>query len=225
MVNDKLFQKRRELKEKEAKRRRKRRSDHKMILILCEGQKTEPTYFKAFRNSLRPPDKSIVIPKSYGGVDPSNLVNKAEEEFSKALKDDPPGYDRVFIVFDRDMHTTYDKAKQRVDNLNKNHENTFEAIVSIPCFEFWLLLHFENTDRPYQTMIGSKSACECVISDLKNYLPAYEKGKSDTFKITCRYIDEAMKRAELQEKRHITSDMDNYSTTKVHHLIEYIVNL
>lgn len=57
-------------------------------------------------------------------------------------------------MFDRDEHHTDHAALQRVAALNGRLEHDervkvpFEAVVSVPCFELWLLLHFEDMFAP-----------------------------------------------------------------------------
>jgi hypothetical protein len=80
-----------------------------------------------------------------------------------ALRGD--AYDKVFCVFDRDKHTTFDAALHRTKDLNAEGK-PFEAITSTPCFEFWLILHFGYTDQPFHTT-GKKSVGDQVVSALK----------------------------------------------------------
>ena len=225
MGTDELFHKRRIRREREFDRLRKIRSSNEVVLIICEGEKTEPNYFKGLRAILRLNKENVVIHDRRSGSDPQSLVNSAEEEYLKDLKRDPEkqGYDQVFVVFDKDTHGTYNDALQKMAGLSKKHKGKFKAIVSVPCFEFWLLLHFEYTSRPYVAS-GKNSPCDNVIRDLRAYIPGYAKGSADVFGTTYPRVDEAIKHAERLEKGQEKAGTDNPST-KVHRLVEYLRNL
>ncbi|AVH65065.1 abortive phage infection protein RloB [Nostoc sp. 'Peltigera membranacea cyanobiont' N6] len=99
------------------------------FLIVCEGAKIEPNYFRSFR-----------VPKNVAEIDvqglgenPSKLVQSAKE-----LKKQGE-YDRVWCVFDRDSWTTED-----FNNAIKNAKDQgFEVAYSNESFELWYILHFE----------------------------------------------------------------------------------
>jgi hypothetical protein len=106
------------------------------FLIVCEGEKTEPNYFRSFR-----------VPKNVAEIDvqglgenPSNLVKRAKE-----LKEQED-YDQVWCVFDRDAWTV-----ENFNNAIKNaEEQRFGVAYSNEAFELWYVLHFEflNTGIP-----------------------------------------------------------------------------
>lgn len=225
MGTDNLFHKNRFRRENKIKRKAALRSRYKLILIVSEGKETEPNYFTALRNDLRLNKESVVISRDSKGNDPLSLVNTAEAKNAEECKNNPEkrGYDRVFIVFDRDTHTTYNAALKKMEALNKKYSNVFEGITSVPCFEFWLLIHFEDTTRPY-IAIGDKSAGDRVTHDLKKYIPDYYEGHKKIFEITQPHLDTAIRRAELLEKRNEETNTDNPST-KVHKLVGYMREL
>lgn len=194
-------------------RRRQTKQPYDVVLIVCEGAKTEPEYFRALINNLRLSTANIRICGKECGSAPKSVVDYAIEESNKTID-----YDRVYCVFDKDKHETYDEA---VRKLQKN-ENMF-VITSVPCFEFWLLLHFSDAEKPYGSS-GSKSPCEELISDLKKYISAYEKGGQDVFSKTCHEIEKAIERAERLEQRQRNAGTENPST-KVHELVKYLIDL
>jgi RloB-like protein len=106
------------------------------FLIVCEGEKTEPNYFRSFRV----PKNVAEIDVKGVGENPSKLVNSA-----KGLKEQED-YDQVWCVFDRDSWTPED-----FNNAIKNAENQgFKVAYSNEAFELWYVLHFEflNTGIP-----------------------------------------------------------------------------
>ena len=110
------------------------------MIIVCEGEKIEPIYFKHFksRNKLI----SIKIVKSAAGKDYDALIRKAVEE-----KANIESSCTVWCVSDVDVdHNTPDNQFVRNTQLKKYYEdakrNGFEIALSNPCFEVWFLLHF-----------------------------------------------------------------------------------
>jgi hypothetical protein len=222
MGTDNLFHKKRQRRERELRRIQEIRAVHDLVLIICEGSKTEPNYFKALRAYLHLNKEMIVIPDRLKGNDPLSLVKTAEAEFLKEQKKDPEkqGYDHVFVVFDKDSHASYNDALQKMTSMSKKTNGKFEAIISIPCFEVWLLLHFEEATRPYAAS-GNNSICDNVIHDLKRYIHDYEKGSRGVFEATYPTVDKAIAFAQSLEIRHKRDGTDN-PLTKVHRLITYL---
>ena len=59
------------------KRRPPRRAPQERVLVVCEGEYTEPRYFAALRDHLR---LNTLVVKPTKGVDPRTLVNMASKE-------------------------------------------------------------------------------------------------------------------------------------------------
>ena len=99
------------------------------FLIVCEGEKTEPNYFRSFRV----PKNVAEIDVKGVGENPSKLVNSAKD-----LKEQEE-YDQVWCVFDRDSWPPQD-----FNNAIKSAENQgFKVAYSNEAFELWYVLHFE----------------------------------------------------------------------------------
>ena len=68
------------------------------------------------------------------------------------------------------------KLEAELGAMNRKRASTqVEMILKDPCFELWLLLHFEFTDRPYTSVRGGRSACADVIERLQRHIPEYRK--------------------------------------------------
>ncbi|MCW3055308.1 MAG: abortive phage infection protein [Chthonomonadales bacterium] len=101
------------------------------ILIVCEGTKTEPNYFRSFR----------VTNDIYGeGIETMRVVEEAMR-----LNDKEGPFTQIWCVFDRD-----DFPAQNFDNaihMVQSRESTgFRIAYSNESFELWYLLHFEYLD-------------------------------------------------------------------------------
>ena len=75
-----------------------------------------------------------------------------------------------------------------------------ETILSDPCFEYWLLLHFELTDRPFDGAGTGRSACEEVTARLRSHLPEYRKNDLRIFKQCRERLDAAVRNARRVEE-------------------------
>jgi hypothetical protein len=135
------------------------------ILVVCEGKKTEPRYFKAFQHHARNQLVHVEI-KGEAGV-PKTVVEAAIElrdaadRDARAQRDDNLRFDEVWCVFDVDEHPQLDEACARAGVA------AIQLAISSPCFELWALLHFQDQT----TQIHRHEA----QSALKKYLPGYDK--------------------------------------------------
>ncbi len=214
MGTDNLFHMKKARKAESHRREKARRAPYERILVVCEGKKTEPNYFKDLRKAFGLNPMNVVIADKKHGLDPMSLVEYALDEYKKE-----PDYNHVYCVFDRDKHLTYDAALDKIRAFRMRRGAILHPITSIPCFEIWLLLHFTYTTRSFCAACGD-SNCALLISDLKQYIPAYEKGAENIF-IGDERLDIAINNAKRLEEFHLTSGTDNPST-KIPLLMEHL---
>lgn len=148
------------------------REKAKSFLIICEGENTEPCYFKSF-----PLGNAQV--ESYGlGRSKTALVDYVLE-ILRADEDSPEK--EVWVVFDMDktpglLHQQKEDFNRAVQLAQKHRIN---VAYSNDCFELWFVLHYQYLD-----MALSRSQYYQKLSVLWNC--NYEKeGKSATF---CRQV-------------------------------------
>ncbi len=104
------------------------------FLIVCEGEKTEPNYFRAFPKKV---GKVIYdIEFEGGGISTLKVVEKAIELRDKSTQN----YDSVWAVFDRDSF----KSQSFNNAIKKAEANNIKCAWSNEAFELWYLLHFHN---------------------------------------------------------------------------------
>lgn len=188
----------------------------KSILIVCEGSKTEPTYFKELRRSLRLSSTEVEVYGKESDSAPIRVVEhgisyKVEREQQvKRGRENKPAIDKVWCVID--VENPNDNKSLGLAIEKANSVSYLELIVSNPCFEFWYLLHFCETSRPFI------SAGE-VVDELKQYMPEYEKHRS-IYNRLLEKMDLAIARAEglLNNHPDFNSSIPNPSTM-VHKLI------
>jgi hypothetical protein len=179
-------------------RKQGRRASYDRILIVSEGSKTEPNYFEEIRSTLRLHTANVVVRPSELGTAPIQVVQYAEQLFHEGDRHrriQPRSFDQVYALFDRDEHESYFNALSAAESRdmklkNDNKQNiTFKAIPSVPCFELWLLLHFEDI----QHQIDRNDA----LKRLQQHIPNYGKGFKGTFALTRQHFDVAYNRAEF----------------------------
>jgi hypothetical protein len=139
------------------RRREAIRAPFKRILIVTEGSETERSYFEPFRDKLNMP---TVVVKIDGKCDsaPISVVNYALALIRRE------NFDYIYCVFDRDNHETYEAAKSKI--LKESKKIHIKSITTIPCVEFWFILHFYYTRAPIEASNG-KSCGDNTVSALK----------------------------------------------------------
>jgi RloB-like protein len=192
------------------RRRRPFREVKRWILIVCEGEVTEPHYF----NDLRHRTRSLVKLSIEPGGTPKTLVEKAvelkttAEKSAKRGKDRNLKYDEVWCVFDVDEHPFLAEAEQQAG------DNGIMVAISNPCFELWALLHFQD-QRAHLDRHEAQRLC-------KQYMPRYEKRLPiETLMATYR---DAVRRSEELQQWHRSCGTDGHNpSTDVHRLTEEIM--
>lgn len=106
--------------------------DARLFVIATEGELTEPQYFRLFRSTRIQVELLNTID---GGSSPEKILARLSEFKKKyQLNDD----DRLFLVLDVDRWPTQALASVAQSCVSQN----FVLVVSNPCFEVWLALHF-----------------------------------------------------------------------------------
>jgi len=158
----------------------------KTIAVIGEGI-TEREYFKSLKNYEKlsfkfKPD----IPKH---PDIKSIISKAE-----SLSE---SFDLVFCIIDLDRLLLNSTEL----SIYRNYKSKNKGIIFIennPCFEIWLLLHFELSGREYES-------CTNLISFLKKYIADYNKSYSyfsgkDIYRLLNPKLEYALKNAVRLEK-------------------------
>ncbi len=155
-----------------------------LILIVCEGQNTEPQYFRGLSNDCRNPRVRIEVAREHGV--PKTLVEAAKQHKQRSRaeasreNDSNLLYDSIWCVFDVDEHPHIPDAEQMA------RDNGIELAISNPCFELWLLLHFRDQPGMHHR--------DVIRQLLKKHDPAYDK--SVDFRIYSAHHRDATSRAE-----------------------------
>ena len=220
MGSDDIFKKAKAKKADEHKRRKATRVHNERVLIVCEGEKTEPYYFQGLRKSLGLHPANVVIADKKSGLVPKSLVQYALEELKK-----DSDFDHVFCVFDKDKHPSYEAALAMIRDKRLKGSTQLHAITSIPCFEVWVLLHFNYSTAPFEAA-AQDSNCALVVRELRmdGRIPGYDKGSREIFDELSGRLDDAIANAHKLERHHDGIGTDNPST-QVHKLVEHLQDM
>ena len=185
--------------------------------IIYEGYKTESRYFNGLKMKREQvPMKSIVQicpldrKQEYSGFsNPIHYKKPAREivsgdylncKFDKKI-------DSVWIVIDRDES---DKTREQIselidlDNENKN----INLVISNPKFEFWLLLHFEESNSYKKSEIMDLD----LNKELKNILPNGYNSSKLKIGSFIDGIELAVKNSKKYEDKNLNKLLDNVGT-------------
>jgi len=163
---------------KSGKRKIGKRKVREYILIVCEGTKTEPNYFKSIKSTF--PNNTVetydINIKGTGSstlkiVDIAiSLRNQSSAEYNK-------DFDEVWVVFDKDDFPESDFN----NSIHKANSNGIKLAWSNEAFELWYILHFQyrNTgmsrdeykkvlESEIRKSIGEKTGIKSEFKYLKN---------------------------------------------------------
>jgi hypothetical protein len=204
---------------KNVRREESKRDPYDRVLIVCEGKETEPNYFKGLRSYHKLNSADVKIDGKCGSSPDS--VFKHATRLWKRERDKGNPYDRVYCVFDKDTHTTYDKTLEKISS--HTPKGIFFSAQSVPCFEYWLILHFKFTAKPY-SFDSRRRVGDVVKKDLKDIFPDYEESSQTIFQELKDKLETAKQHAVKSLRAAKDRGSDNPST-HVHELVDYLQNL
>lgn len=184
MGSDNIFRKRREERQKRKENVEKQRTSN--WLIVCEGEQTEPNYFKRAVEEI---NKSIdanyrlkvkIIGKGMNTVSLVKSVEDVQNEI-KNYKSVIVPYSKIFVVFDKDSfdNKLFDETVEMCER------NGYIPLWSNQAIEFWFLLHFNLIETrmnrtEYETKIN-----EYFKKNGLNY--KYKKNDIKIYDKLCKY--------------------------------------
>lgn len=191
------------MRDNQPKHRQQRRAEQKLarrkasrkglpaILIVCEGRETEPNYIEGLCEHLGVNMAAVTIVPGDNATRPPDLVKRAQKLFTE-----DGGFDRVYVVCDGDAGGLAEaRALARKPLRNRDREQCMvDVIANDPCFEFWLLLHFEYS--------ASAMTTEGTLGRLRRHLPRYAKEDANVFDAAAAGLEAACGRAMRLQAEH-----------------------
>jgi hypothetical protein len=194
-----------------------RRSPRATILIMCEDGKSAPAYFNSLRQKLNLTTVEVQVVGC--GCDPNGVVERAKlirserkrvAEHSVSTSE----YDEVWCVFDRETPGDRPEFDSAIQHAN---EARLRLAPSNPCFEYWILLHFEQTTAPFHN-------CFELLKRLKkHHIPNYSKGMN-CFGHIEEHTKTAIKNAETAVKINASEAYPN-PCTHIHLLVKSMLKV
>jgi hypothetical protein len=171
------------------------------VLIVCEGEKTEPLYFSHWRRDRWQKAGITIVGGNICGTNPKSIV-----EYARAHGKDN---DSIWCVFDRDEHKKVPAA------FDQAIANGFNVAFSNPCFELWFLIHFQD-----QTAYIERGA---VCRRVKGHIRGYTKSL-DVYEQLMHTQGRAISRAVAMRKRNRDNDKKETEnpSTGVDRLVVYL---
>lgn len=178
------------------------------VLIVCEGEKTEPDYFNEIRKRFRL-QRSLITVISAG--EPASIVKVADRMERDAEREGNP-IDSVWLVFD-------DDGRPQIADILKQQSSRKKRSVAFsnPCFEIWCLLHFEERPGPF-------SDSQAVKKHLTSHIPEYEEG-TPVYRHLLPNQEHAMVRAQRQRQFHkeVGNPETSNPSTSVDRLVRFLI--
>jgi hypothetical protein len=162
--------------------------DASLIVIASEDTHAVKQYFDRFE--LRRV-QFVVLPTQKGRSSPEALIERLDlyqEEFE--IGDG----DQLWIVLDTDHWIRGGHRNNLIEVLNRCRQRNFRFAISNPCFELWLLLHFQ--DWP----VGNDLSCSEIIRQLRAVAGGYRKNAVYSLSITPASVEAAVERARSRDK-------------------------
>ena len=206
-------------KNHDLKRQPPKKESYDLVLIVCEGEKTEPYYFKDLMNVEKLSSVNISV-ISGEGSDPVSVVNTAIKEQKKQEKYLP--FNTVYCVIDRDKHPNFNQA------IDKANANGIKIIASYPSFEYWYICHF-NCYRSPIISTGNKSAGENCVSLLNEYWKEffkkdYTKNQANLYALLLGKLETAVRHAKIGLQQ-AQDEGELNPSTQVYELVDYLRNI
>lgn len=178
------------------------------ILIVCEGTKTEPNYFKGFKVRTM----NVVI-------EPAGAVHTSVVDRALALMEEDGDYEEVWCVFDRDKNRANPSDVALFNSaIEKAKTNGVRVAYSNDAFELWYLLHFNYCD----TQILRSD----YIVKLREIMGAYKKNDQSMYDKLEDKIGVAIRNAKKLYRLSDKNDPANADpSTTVFMLVERLLKL
>ena len=187
-----------------------------IMIVVTEGEKTEPGYLEMFKKVHVEPHikKSVFCLRIISGVGvPTTVVDRAIQELEK-LQRLPSEGSSVWAMFDRDEHPNFEQAKDKARNKG------VRLAVSNPCFEIWGIYHYQDREGPIE-----RHQCQKKLEEL---CPSYNKNSGKIFEdydaIQNKYRDAIEKAENSLNSRNQEGDPEGNPSTSVHCLILAILS-
>ena len=196
-------------------RKEKGRQRQVRFLIVCEGTKTEPNYFKALvQGSMSDVRKEDIQGVGMGTV---ALIKETKEIKHDLEKKNNMQFDRVWVVFDKDDFQDFNQAITMAKELGYGSAWSNEA------FEVWYCLHFAYLNTGNSRAKYIKQIEKALKNKSGNNNFTYTKGNRDIYGLLQKYGDENMAKRHAEKLRESFNNT-NYATHNPCTMVDKLVD-
>ena len=181
MGTDELFKKRRAARKK--RQHDIRTPQANSYLIITEGTRTEPFYFKGLQKLIQETIGGTIQVVEVPAIDiygEGCATGKLIEEVRQLVKKAKIFYQNVWIVFDKDDFEDFDQAIQ------EGEANGYKIAWSNQSFEYWLYLHFHYSDSALHRKEWAGKLTE-VFKEYQLGNGVYQKNDSNIYQVVDTY--------------------------------------
>jgi hypothetical protein len=154
-----------------------RREPRKRLPVVCGAKETEPGYVNGLKRYLR--NAAVSVDLLTKDKSPSQVVRYGIKKSQQSAD----AYDELWCIVDVDQFSDIDEAVKLAANAT-TRLLAVTVVVSNPCFELWLLLHFAEQR-------GHLAGFEQLKPLLRKHVPDYNKCGLDFSIYATRYLDAA----------------------------------
>jgi hypothetical protein len=158
--------------------------DASLIVIASEDTYAVKDYFLRFKTRRI---QFIVIPTEGGRSAPDQVIyrlNKFKEEY--ATEED----DQFWLCIDTDHWANSGHIANLTRVLQHCKQKNYLVAISNPCFDLWLLLHFENVEP------SDKRTCQEIAQRLSELVAGYGKKSCNQLPLKGTMVASAVERAQ-----------------------------
>ena len=172
-----------------------KRDERRIIRVLTEGAVTEPGYLAQWARRNR----RIHVEFADSGMAPLSLVQRARDYQQANRRSRRAGrgidFDEIWCVFDVDQHPNLAQA------INEAQQGGISVALSNPCFELWLILHYEDQTAHIDRRHAQRRARDLGAIDAKRLEPSNIEALLSGY-------DAARLRAQQLRERHLAAGSD-----------------
>jgi len=178
--------------------------DASLIIVASEDTYAVKQYFARFQTRRV---QFLVIPTEDCRSAPQHVKRRLDDFKKEYVTEDG---DIFWICIDRDRWNADSLRQVLSECKSKGHG----VALSNPCFDLWMLLHFED--------LGSCPAdnCDRVITRLKEILGGYGKQCCRTTQLTKEMVEQAMSRARAMDNNDF---LPTVPLTRVYKILEILI--
>ena len=183
--------------------------DASLVVIASEDKYAVKQYFDRFR-----PERIQfkVLPTEDSRSSPTNVKERLDK-FKAEYATEPD--DQFWLCIDTDHWSEPNHIKNLMQVVQHCRQKEYRLAISNPCFELWLLLHFQDCSP------DSAVNCEQVESQLRQISGGYNKKHGHRLLLDVDNVRQAVARAKLMDN---PADLiPQKPTTRVYLLIEELL--